>query len=510
MYKQQTGALQWGRDLSVAEGTAPPRPTASRPAASMGPRPFGRGRTTPRSGRTSSRGGFNGAATFRSRKVINALDMLVRTAGASMGPRPFGRGRLLLAFQRFSRLMSRASMGPRPFGRGRRRHVLQAQNPRVPLQWGRDLSVAEGWRAASCCSPWPRRFNGAATFRSRKEPNNRLYQAAGSLLQWGRDLSVAEGSGAHTKRPAGRPLQWGRDLSVAEGRRRPQPVDAKRRASMGPRPFGRGRKVEYHRHRRNQGASMGPRPFGRGRHVRAAADLARRLLQWGRDLSVAEGSRGSPAISSANLGFNGAATFRSRKGGSRRPTYLTSAASMGPRPFGRGRHIGDFCALADYNASMGPRPFGRGRVGPAAGGRRAVKLQWGRDLSVAEGGSAREKAADACASMGPRPFGRGRRRRATLERAASWCFNGAATFRSRKARGTYDQGRHDFASMGPRPFGRGRRPASGQGAARRRASMGPRPFGRGRPGGGAGQPAPFPGFNGAATFRSRKAQIGNV
>ena len=37
------------------------------------------------------------------------------------------------------------------------------------------------------------------------------------LLQWGRNLSVAEGAGADAKQLASNPLQWGRNLSVAEG-----------------------------------------------------------------------------------------------------------------------------------------------------------------------------------------------------------------------------------------------------------------------------------------------------
>ena len=36
-------------------------------------------------------------------------------------------------------------------------------------------------------------------------------------LQWGRDLSVAEGHYCASMTYQGPPLQWGRDLSVAEG-----------------------------------------------------------------------------------------------------------------------------------------------------------------------------------------------------------------------------------------------------------------------------------------------------
>ena len=63
----------------------------------------------------------------------------------------------------------------------------------MELQWGRDLSVAEGtwhgiWRTSYIMT-----------------------------LQWGRDLSVAEGSGTTAIAADQLGLQWGRDLSVAEG-----------------------------------------------------------------------------------------------------------------------------------------------------------------------------------------------------------------------------------------------------------------------------------------------------
>ena len=58
---------------------------------------------------------------------------------------------------------------------------------------------------------------------------------------------------------------------------------------------------------------------------------------------------------------------------------------------------------------MGPRPFGRGRGRADRGGVFAER-----------------------ASMGPRPFGRGRAVRSDSLIQDADCFNGAATFRSRK------------------------------------------------------------------------------
>ena len=204
-------------------------------------------------------------------------------------------------------------------------------------------------------------------------------------------------------------LQWGRDLSVAEG----HPTLRRRRP------------------RRN--ASMGPRPFGRGRGSRATRASSPRRLQWGRDLSVAEGLD-NDFLANAHKSFNGAATFRSRKADAPRRAAGPRAASMGPRPFGRGRPVAwrrSWGILASFNgaatfrsrkdllsllvarsqlASMGPRPFGRGRRGRKS------------DFKLS-----------GPASMGPRPFGRGRRCRACRGSVKAARFNGAATFRSRKA-----------------------------------------------------------------------------
>ena len=278
-------------------------------------------------------------------------------------------------------------MGPRPFGRGRR-HCCACLVRRDLLQWGRDLSAAEG--SSPSCAPPSRAtcFNGAATFRPRKVPSK--VQSAKENL----------------------------------------------RASMGPRPFGRGRVIR--RFSRSRGiagfngaatfrprkavvvgeivpagqASMGPRPFGRGRHSGGAEGGQAGQLQWGRDLSAAEGRR--PASRSARrCGFNGAATFRPRKAGRRARRNDVGPASMGPRPFGRGRKWRGGAAPLAMHASMGPRPFGRGRSartreystsacfnGAATFRPRKVGiqtesnvggqvLQWGRDLSAAEGGRCR-------------------------------------------------------------------------------------------------------------------------
>ena len=198
---------------------------------------------------------------------------------------------------------------------------------------------------------------GCGRVRSRR-PNAVLL-----TLQWGRNLSVAEGCVGMDGGETASSLQWGRNLSVAEGPRLPPGVGVERGASMGPQPFGCGRPSRAGRRRnslprfngaatfrlrkghdayvaaRVGAASMGPQPFGCGRRHRAR--LARRV-----------GRR-----------FNGAATFRLRKG------HLRRGARRGAR---RG-----FNGAATFRLRKGRRP--------PAWARRAPLLQWGRNLSVAEG-----------------------------------------------------------------------------------------------------------------------------
>ena len=155
-----------------------------------------------------------------------------------------------------------ASMGPQPFGCGR--------------------LVASCRRRSEVC------FNGAATFRLRK--------VWGGCTNW----------------PNGLPLQWGRNLSVAEGLQSLPTLVKISIASMGPQPFGCGRDVARVAPFHAKFASMGPQPFGCGRRNGEAAPRLPPLLQWGRNLSVAEGPLRSWRASPSNC-FNGAATFRLRK-----------------------------------------------------------------------------------------------------------------------------------------------------------------------------------------------------
>ena len=86
--------------------------------------------------------GFNGAATFRLRKVLEgggAQGVLRRFNGAATF-----RLRKVTSSGTKANWPQWASMGPQPFGCGR--NVPRLSKIAKPmLQWGRNLSVAEGW-----------------------------------------------------------------------------------------------------------------------------------------------------------------------------------------------------------------------------------------------------------------------------------------------------------------------------------------------------------------------------
>ena len=246
----------------AAEGVARPRTLGNGPSASMGPRPVGRGRTGDVSWdeiiKTKRQWGRDRLAAEGRRG-----GRLTRTVVASMGPRPVGRGRLPTSSAKSparSRVNgaatgwprkadrcrrkgrgSPASMGPRPVGRGR--------GGGGSFTWFRWFSV-----------------NGAATGWPRKASYAVQVQSMMCSRQWGRDRLAAEGCG----RRGGPRLQ---------------------KASMGPRPVGRGRSTGRPGSRRpasvNGAATGWPRKASRAA-LRAASSTAR---QWGRDRLAAEGAQ---------------------------------------------------------------------------------------------------------------------------------------------------------------------------------------------------------------------------
>ncbi len=211
------------------------------PSASMGPRPRGRGISrTGRSRVAYSR--FNGATTSRSWNLPGPRGQGARLTDASMGPRPRGRG-IGDPFAAEEESHGQASMGPRPRGRG-----IQGPPARGPL-------ARSG-------------FNGATTSRSWNPGLNLLASPDQMLLQWGHDLAVVESA---VLLPGVFPvatLQWGHDLAVVESLQVSAHTATQVLASMGPRPRGRG--IRYHA------------PF--------LPTCCR--LQWGHDLAVVESPPG--------------------------------------------------------------------------------------------------------------------------------------------------------------------------------------------------------------------------
>ena len=275
------------------------------------------------------------------------------------------------------------------------------------LQWGRDRMAAEGCRSTAdrtavvrfngAATGWPRkarlgralpnrrgRFNGAATGWPRKGGAGRL-PAMPSGLQWGRDRMAAEGSfvdgnlkawlASMGPRPDGRGrrrekpphtkrvrLQWGRDRMAAEGEECHGEVVVPVAASMGPRPDGRGRSMRMPPYCVSPVLQWGRDRMAAEGEISALFTPRNRLLQWGRDRMAAEG--GLPCVLSRGaLRFNGAATGWPRKVCRARmiqvhPCRFNGAATGWPR-----KATGRTAALLAGNvASMGPRPDGRGRL----------------------------------------------------------------------------------------------------------------------------------------------------
>ena len=203
---------------------------------------------------------------------------------------------------------------------------------------------------------------------------------------------------------------------------------------MGPRPIGRGNGDRPAICAVVEPASMGPRPIGRGNSPTACSNATARIsfngaatnwsrksracrccsmlrgkLQWGRDQLVAEMTGGGEAQAGRD-GFNGAATNWSRKCHCHRQGRLPPAASMGPRPIGRGNST--LCHGSSWVVQA---------------------LQWGRDQLVAEicwtpAFNAASGGFNGAATNWSRKFVS-----TCLVCGLTTCFNGAATNWSRKS-----------------------------------------------------------------------------
>ena len=324
-------------------------------AASMGPQPSSRGNQT--------------------RERRRSVEW--RKSGASMGPQPSSRGNASpSATASLQTLSSYASMGPQPSSRGNCPKSRVGEPSRADqLQWGRNLPVAEIAKHTATptrserhsMGPQPSsRGNARILWRARRasmgpQPSSRGNQWAddkwteaviADRLQWGRNLPVAEIvditplSGCHTKLLE---LQWGRNLPVAEICLSRNIAKRSKASFNGAATFQSRKCLDVVTNRTgvagfNGAATFQSRKFGRERTLSAQVSGARRL-QWGRNLPVAEIRLGEFEVRKrlySALGFNGAATFQSRKLGSGGPSLPAGRvrASMGPQPSSRGNKYG--------------------------------------------------------------------------------------------------------------------------------------------------------------------------
>ena len=250
--------------------------------ASMGPRPCGRGWLPPPPPLPpASTPGFNGATALRPWLGCGML-ATSHSRTASMGPRPCGRGWFAIGpvrhhggklqwghglaavvGERVGRREGggdRASMGPRPCGRG--------------------------WLILTTSSLYERMsFNGATALRPWLAKYVSAEGEAIAGLQWGHGLAAVVGTAVGPQDVKTAKLQWGHGLAaVVGGLVRPQCRQVYR-------------------------ASMGPRPCGRGWNaVRPVAPLPR-LLQWGHGLAAVVGATCSGRVGSTSS-FNGATALR--------------------------------------------------------------------------------------------------------------------------------------------------------------------------------------------------------
>ena len=124
-------------------------------------------------------------------------------------------------------------MGPQLDSCGRTVRAAVAATALGRLQWGRNLTVAEGAKAKrkadiEAALQWGRNLTVA------EGVDYLINQDNARPLQWGRNLTVAEG-GCTCKHPEKKTLlQWGRNLTVAEGAAAIRRLPRAEQASMGP------------------------------------------------------------------------------------------------------------------------------------------------------------------------------------------------------------------------------------------------------------------------------------
>ena len=298
-------------------------------------------------------------------------------------------------------------MGPRPDGRGKHGAARHGPCRRVSRQWGRGQTAAERSRTRKL--PRKRiRVNGAAARRPRKATHRPMTADRRRGRQWGRGQTAAE-SGCPSTAPGARPptRQWGRGQTAAES----LPADMVREID-GLRQWGRGQTAaESCNPLRHLGGVAGVNGAAARRPRKAYSAFhghVAKARQWGRGQTAAE-SKGQVTV---NLGTKQRQWGRGQTAAESCLDFdlasPAAAASMGPRPDGRGKgrrpDNADPCQQGVNGAaarrprkvaigaprpppliaSMGPRPDGRGKSAPAGDADGRALRQWGRGQTAAE------------------------------------------------------------------------------------------------------------------------------
>ncbi len=150
---------------------------------------------------------------------------------ASMGPQHESCGKQQTARKGLG--LEAASMGPQHESCGKPTSGTPSCSPRRPLQWGRNMRVAE-----SRGGPNVHVAGDAASMGPQHESCGKFPEDDPSKqeeeLQWGRNMRVAERPAGVPWAPGGTWLQWGRNMRVAESNPPAPCVDGKDHASMGP------------------------------------------------------------------------------------------------------------------------------------------------------------------------------------------------------------------------------------------------------------------------------------
>ncbi len=184
------------------------------------------------------------------------------------------------------------------------------------LQWGRDLEVAERCRLLRLPILGLRRFNGAATWKSRKALRARTLASRPSRRFNGAATWKSRKVAGYSKRKdsKGR-LQWGRDLEVAESLPSLLAVALGSIASMGPRLGSRGKSGDLYYEKGALLASMGPRLGSRGKNKcgrsicwNERASMGPRLGSRGKGMAQVQAAMARLASMGPRLGSRGKAT----------------------------------------------------------------------------------------------------------------------------------------------------------------------------------------------------------